>query len=283
VQPILITGGRGRLGRAFARLCRERYLAFEVTTRADLDIADAAAVNATLARIEPWLVINAAGYVAVDAAEDDAERCQRDNAIGAQTLARACARHGVDLVTFSSDLVFDGAKCAPYDEADAPAPLGVYGRSKLDAEARVLDANPGALVVRTSACFGPWDDDNFVTRVLDELAAGGEVRAAGDTTVSPTYVPDLVHACLDLAIDREHGLWHLANTGATTWAGLARAAATLAGYPADRVVAVPSTVLPWRARRPPFSALRSARGGLLPPWEHALRRYVVARVEAVPR
>lgn len=283
MQPLLITGGGGMLGRAFTRLCSERHLAFEVTTRADLDIADAAAVSVALARIEPWLVINAAGYVAVDAAENDAERCQRDNAIGAQTLALACARHGVDLVTFSSDLVFDGAKCAPYDEADAPAPLGVYGRSKHEAEARVLDAKPDALVVRTSACFGPWDDHNFVTRVLHELAADREVRAAGDITMSPTYVPDLVHACLDLAIDRERGLWHLANTGATTWAGLARDAATLAGYAGDRVVAVPATALPWRARRPAFSALRSARGGLLPPWEHALRRYHQARLEEVPR
>ena len=283
MTPILITGGLGMLGRAFARVCGERYLAFEVTTRAELDIADAAAVSATLARIQPWLVINAAGYVAVDAAEHDADRCHRDNAIGAQILARACARHGVGLVTFSSDLVFDGSKRTPYDEGDMPAPLGVYGRSKHDAEARVLDANPDALVVRTSACFGPWDDGNFVARVLRELAAGREVRAAGDTTVSPTYVPDLVHACLDLAIDREHGLWHLANTGATTWAGLARNAATLAGYPGDRVVEVPATALPWRARRPAFSALGSARGSLLPPWNHALRRYHEARLEEVQR
>jgi len=283
MQPVLITGGRGMLGRAFARLCGERYLAFEVATRAELDIADPAAVSATIARIEPWLVINAAGYVAVDAAEYDVERCQRDNAVGAQTLARACARHGVGLVTFSSDLVFDGVKRAPYDEADAPAPLSVYGRSKHDAEARVLDANPDALVVRTSACFGPWDDHNFVTRVLRELAVGRAVRAAADVTVSPTYVPDLVHACLDLAIDRERGLWHLANTGATTWAGLARDAATLAGFPGERVVAVPASALPWRARRPAFSALGSARGGLLPPWNDALRRYHEARLEEVRR
>jgi dTDP-4-dehydrorhamnose reductase len=283
MQPILITGGRGMLGRAFARLCAERYLAFEVTTRAELDIADAAAVAATLTRLEPWLVINAAGYVAVDAAEHDAERCRRDNSAGAETLARACARRRVALVTLSSDLVFDGAKRAPYHEADAPAPLSVYGRSQHEAEARVRDAHPDALVVRTSACFGPWDDHNFVTRTLRELAAGRIVRAAGDITVSPTYVPDLVHACLDLAIDGAHGVWHLAGTGATTWAGLAGAAATLAGYPDDRVVAVPATTLPWLAPRPPFSALGSARGGLLPPWEQALRRYHEARLEEARR
>lgn len=283
MQPILITGGRGMLGRAFARLCGERYLAFEATARGELDIADAAAVSAALGRLRPWLVINAAGYAAVDAAEDDAERCRRDNIAGAETLARACARARVDLVTFSSDLVFDGAKRAPYEEADAPAPLGVYGRSKHDAERRVRDAHPDALVVRTGACFGPWDPHDFVQRSLRALAAGREVRAAGDLTVSPTYVPDLVHACLDLAIDRARGVWHLANTGATTWAGLARAAAILAGYAGDCVADVPASSLRWRARRPVFSALGSARGALLPPWEHALRRHHEARLEEVGR
>jgi dTDP-4-dehydrorhamnose reductase len=281
MQPILITGATGTLGRAFARLCAERYLTCHVTSRAELDIADPDAVAATLDRVEPWLVINAAGYVRVDDAEHDHDRCHRDNALGPTTVARACARARIGLVTFSTDLVFDGRKRAPYDEADAPAPLGVYGRTKHEAEARVLAAHPGSLVVRTSAFFGPWDDHNFVTRALRELAAGREVHAAGDTTVSPTYLPDLVHTCLDLAIDREHGVWHLANAGTTTWAALAREAAELAGYRADQVVPVPAAALPWRARRPVFSALGSTRGALLPPWNDALRRYHEARLEEV--
>jgi dTDP-4-dehydrorhamnose reductase len=233
-----------------------------------------------LARSEPWLVINAAGYARVDDAERDLARCERDNVRGAEVLARACARHRIGLVTFSSDLVFDGRKGRPYDEGDAPAPLGVYGRSKAEAERLVLEAHPAALVVRASAYFGPWDDHNFVTSALRELAAGRAVRAAGDTIVSPTYLPDLVHACLDLAIDGERGVWHLANTGTTTWAGLAGAAAGLAGHDVARVVAVPASALGWRARRPRFSALSSTRGVLLPPWSDALRRYCDARGEA---
>jgi dTDP-4-dehydrorhamnose reductase len=281
MRPILITGATGTLGRAFARLCAERYLACHVTSRAELDIADPDAVAAALDRVEPWLVINAAGYVRVDDAEHDRDRCHRDNALGPTTVARACARDGVGLVTFSTDLVFDGQKREPYDEADAPAPLGVYGRTKHEAEARVLAAHPGSLVVRTSAFFGPWDAHNFVTRTLRALAADQIVHAAGDTTVSPTYLPDLVHACLDLAIDGEHGVWHLANAGTTTWADLAREAAELAGYRADRVVPVPAATLPWRARRPAFSALGSTRGVLLPPWNDALRRYHAARLEEI--
>jgi dTDP-4-dehydrorhamnose reductase len=279
MQPILITGATGTLGRAFTQLCGERYLACRLTSRAELDIADPDSIAAALDRFEPWLVINTAGYARVDDAEHDQDRCRRDNALGAEAVALACARDRVGLVTFSTDLVFDGRKREPYDEDDAPAPLGVYGRTKHEAEVRALDAHPGSLVVRTSAFFGPWDDHNFVTRALRELAAGREVRAADDTIVSPTYVPDLVHACLDLAIDGECGLWHLANAGATTWANLAREAAELAGHRVDRVVPVPGAALPWRARRPVFSALGSARGVLLPPWSDALGRYREARLE----
>jgi dTDP-4-dehydrorhamnose reductase len=269
----LITGGHGTLGRAFARLCAERHLAFHVTSRAELDAAEPASVAAALDRLEPWLVVNAAGYVRVDDAERDPVRCHRDNAVAPETVARACARDQVALVTFSSDLVFDGGKRAPYDEGDAPAPLGVYGQTKHEGEVRVLDAHPGALVVRTSAFFGPWDDANFVTRALRALAAGREVRAPDDIVVSPTYVPDLVHACLDLAIDGECGLWHLANAGPTTWANLARGAAELAGHPLDRIVPVARHEMAWRATRPLFSALGSTRGALLPPLHDALRRY----------
>ena len=111
-------------------------------------------------------------------------------------------------MTFSSDLVFDGAQSSPYVENDAVSPLNVYGRSKARSEALVLDRYPDALVVRTSAFFSPWDEHNFVTSALRALRAGQSFPAAQDMTVSPTYVPDLVDACLDLLIDRESG--HLA-------------------------------------------------------------------------
>jgi dTDP-4-dehydrorhamnose reductase len=129
------------------------------------------------------------------------------------------------------------------------------------------------LVVRTSAFFGPWDEHNFVTRTLRELAAGRTVSAASDTIVSPTYVPDLVHATLDLAIDGESGIWHLANTDAITWAELARDAAEVTGHRVDHLVPVPASALGWRVPRPQYSALGSARASLMPSLRHALERY----------
>ncbi|HUQ04110.1 MAG TPA: SDR family oxidoreductase [Kofleriaceae bacterium] len=275
--PILITGARGTLGGAFARMCRVRDLAFELTTRDALDIGDRRSVMEALERHQPWAVINAAGYVRVDDAEDDHHACMLANVDGPELLAEACASARLPFVTFSSDLVFDGAKETPYDERDLPRPLNVYGRSKLAAEQRVLDAHPGAMVVRTSAFFGPWDSHNFVTQTLCALREGRPVQAAHDAHVSPTYLPDLVNSSLDLLIDGEFGLWHLSNVGTVSWAELARAAARLVGLDADGVEGVPAHALSWRAQRPRFSALGSWRGAMLPSLDDALARYVTER------
>jgi dTDP-4-dehydrorhamnose reductase len=280
--PVLITGASGTLGRAFARICRKRNLAYRLLSRHDMDITDPASVERALAEHRPWAVVNTAGYVRVDDAEGDAERCLRENTIGAAVLAAACAQRGIHLTTFSSDLVFDGNLERPYVEADPTAPLNVYGRSKADAEQRVLDKHPGALVVRTSAFFGPWDKHNFVTLALQALERGETFRAASDLVVSPTYVPDLVHACLDLAIDGEAGIWHLANVGETSWADLARKAAQAAGITSGRVEGVPASELGFTAARPRQVALRSERGLLLPALDNAIARYLELRNQDDP-
>jgi dTDP-4-dehydrorhamnose reductase len=209
----------------------------------------------------------------VDDAEHEPEICLRVNAEGPAILAQSCARQGVALLTFSSDLVFDGTCADPYVESNAVAPLNVYGRSKALAEARVLKAYPSALVIRTSAFFGPWDEYNFVTIALRQLAAGQTFVAAEDSVVSPTYVPDLVNATLDLLIDGECGLWHLANKSAIAWAELARLAASMAGVDASSLEARPIRELGLRAARPTYSVLGSERGLLLPSLDHAMSRY----------
>ncbi|HEX8653383.1 MAG TPA: family 1 glycosylhydrolase [Pyrinomonadaceae bacterium] len=277
-RPLLITGARGTLGSAFARLCQSRGISYRLLTRKEMDIADPATVEKALGEYEPWAIINAAGYVRVDDAEREPDLCRRENAYGPQILAAACARRGVALVTFSSDLVFDGASRAPYMESCGVAPLCVYGQTKAEAEKRVLDTLPSALVIRTSAFFGPWDKHNFVTVALDTVAARRPFVAASDATVSPTYVPDLVNATLDLLIDGERGLWHLANPGAITWAELARLAANLADLDASFIDGRPTGGLSLAAPRPLYSVLGSERApGLLPPLENALSRYLHER------
>lgn len=269
-RPILITGATGTLGKAFARLCEMRNLPFQLLTRQEMDIADQQSVVAALDRIEPWAIVNAAGYVRVDDAEHDFERCFRENVDGPTRLAIACASRGIQLLAFSSDLVFDGERNRPYVESDCPAPLSMYGRSKVTAEMRVLEILPSALMVRTSAFFGPWDEHNFMIRALRTLAAGQMFVAADDSTVSPTYVPDLVHACLDLLIDGERGVWHLTNAGATDWAQWARSAARLVGLDPANVEGCATAALGFAAPRPRYSVLGSERGTLLQSFDDAL-------------
>ena len=280
VQPILITGATGTLGAAFKRICEARNLACHALTRQEMDITDPASVDAAIVRFKPWAIINAGGFVRVDEAETDSERCMRENTLGPTVLALACMRHALRFMTFSSDLVFDGVKGVPYVESDATNPLGVYGRSKADAETRVLDADPQALVIRTSAFFGPWDRHNFVTQALGALANGEPFQAAGDMIVSPTYVPDLVKVALDLMIDRERGIWHLTNGDAVSWAELARRACAAAGMSADGLQEIAGAAVDYPAQRPAFSALGSERALLLPSLDDALQRYAHAVQEA---
>lgn len=269
--PILILGAGGTLGTAFVKICEDRSLAYAALSRHDLDVADAQAVAEVLKTWNPWAVINAAGYVRVDQAETDREGCLRTNTIGAATVATLCERLHIHYLTFSSDLVFDGMRSSPYVESHPVAPLNVYGQSKAEAERQVLRIMPSALIVRTSAFFGPWDSANFVATTLHQLSKGRSLHVSAGI-VSPTYVPDLVHACLDLLIDGESGVWHLANQGHVTWGEFARHTAALANLDPHLVEEHAPIALGLAAARPLYSALGSERGALLPAWEDSLAR-----------
>jgi dTDP-4-dehydrorhamnose reductase len=261
-RPLLITGATGTLGQAMARLCAHRGLACRLTSRAELDLDDQRSIDAMVERERPWAVVNTAGHVRVAEAENDADACMAANATGAARLARACARAGIPMVAFSSDLVFDGA-AGPYDEDSATCPRTVYGMSKAAMEDAVLAASPDHLVIRTSAFFGPWDRHNFAWAVLDALGRGRRFEADAGTIVSPTFVPDLVHATLDLLLDGERGIWHLANEGAVSWHGFARTLAEGAGYDPGCVRAI-------RTGAPCNTALVSARGRIMRPLDRAM-------------
>ena len=277
---ILITGGGGTLATAFACISASRGLRCDVRSRDQLDITDGAAIDAALDRYRPWAVVNAAGYVRVDQAEADEQRCHLVNAVGAELLAKACARRGVRLLCFSSDLVFDGRTARPYVESDPMAPLSAYGRSKVDAEHMVGEAFPEALIARTSAFFGPWDGANVIHLAAAAFAAGEPWRAPNDQRVSPTYVPDLVNISLDLLIDGAGGIWHLANEGSVSWAELARKAAALLGYSAALVDECTTAALEVAAPRPPYSVLGTERGHRMPTLDDALARFARERAGA---
>jgi dTDP-4-dehydrorhamnose reductase len=194
------------------------------------------------------------------------------NAEGAARLAASCAEAGLLSISFSSDLVFDGQK-REYVESDDTAPLSVYGRSKCQMEESIATLSGDHLIIRTAAFFSPADEYNFARQVSRALSCGEPYQASGDQAVSPTYVPDLCDAVLDLLIDRETGVWHLSNRSTVTWADFARMVAVHCGLSSDLVRDVSGKALPWRAPRPVQCGLASERGEILPDLHDALNRF----------
>jgi dTDP-4-dehydrorhamnose reductase len=275
----LITGKRGTLGSAFSRICEQRGLNYQLFSREELDISDMHQIQKAIETFDPWAIINAAGYVRVDDAEKEIEQCFRDNVTGPRNLAMACNRYGLRLLTFSSDLVFNGEKGEPYLEADKVSPLNIYGRSKAEAEKIILTTYGDGLVIRTSAFFGPWDKHNFAIKILQSLETEKEVEVADNITVSPTYIPDLVNATLDLLMDGEKNIWHLCNNGSVTWADFAKQIAIRARKNVKLLKPVSTMTFP--APRPIYSVLNTNKGIQLPRLEDAIERYFSERREDI--
>jgi dTDP-4-dehydrorhamnose reductase len=272
MRPLLIIGKNGALGNAFAQECDLRGLPYYLLSRKEIDLCDLMSIEMVLNATRPWAVINAAGYSSVDGAESDPDACYRLNTESAVNLAQACVRHRIRLTCFSSDLVFDGQKQTAYFEDDALSPLNVYGKSKAMMEEQVMETHPSALVVRASALFGPHCQRNFVSRTLDALGRGESASVANDVVISPTYAPDLVTATLDLMVDHDSGIWHLANEGALSWYDFVRMVSAQAGI-SGNIHGAPWRDLNYSAPRPTFSALGSGRGQILPSIDDALARY----------
>ncbi|MCH4152425.1 MAG: sugar nucleotide-binding protein [Sphingobium sp.] len=280
--PLLILGATGTLGQAIAAACRHRDIAHVLTSRGQLDLGNGESIAAALDFHKPWCVVNAAGWVRVDDAEKEADACHAANAAGALRLAEACARRGIPTVSFSSDLVFDGQANRPYRESDAAAPLNVYGRSKRDAEQAVLALSGSHLIVRTAAFFSAADPHNFAIHALQALASGQSFRAAQDHVVSPTFVPQLVNAVLDLCIDGAEGLWHLTNGEPVSWADFGRRVAAACGMRTAGIEAVPGASLGWVAPRPLYVPLASEKGRLMGQLDEAMDHFAYLLREKRP-
>ncbi len=251
---IAVLGAGGQLGSAFIRLLGKDAVAL---TRADIDMTRPEEIDPWIAANRPELVLNCAAYTAVDAAEEDKDTARLVNATSVGALASATMRHRSGLVTFSTDYVFDGAKDSPYLESDAPHPLNVYGSTKLEGEKLAIRAHPEALVIRTSWVLS-GTHRNFARTML-ELIPKGPVQVVDDQRGRPTMVDDLARATMTAVRQGATGLLHMANEGVTTWFGLAREIALIAGLDPTRVVAIESAQFPRPAVRPANSVLDSER------------------------
>ncbi len=274
---LVIFGAGGTLGHAFSKLAQLRGLPHYALVRKDADLLDRPKIAEILNDLQPWAIVNAAGYVKVDQAEKEILECFNENVAAAEILADEAANRKVRFLTFSSDLVFSGVEEGRgLKETAEVKPLNVYGRSKAEAEVRVLSRFPQALVVRTSAFFGPWDEHNFLTVTLAKLKRSERVQVPCDLIITPTYVPDLVHASLDLLIDGEMGIWHLSNeNGALSWYDFAFRAAEKLKLPTQLLIPVPASELPYLvAQRPRNSSLESEKAKWMPDLELALENYL---------
>lgn len=277
-NAILIIGKNGTLGKAFSNICGQRSLKSILLSRQELDICDEKSIRNAINQYKPWAIINTAGYVRVDEAESAADECLRINAYGAGLLAKVCNSSGIKFMTFSSDMVFDGNKQAPYTENDNVNPVNTYGLSKAKAEELVLKEHPGALIIRTSSFFGPWDSYNFAYCILQKLAKNESCIAFKNVFISPTYVPDLVHTALDIFIDEEKGIWHITNDGCTSWSDIAAEIAERAGYKRNTIQNAFVEDINPLAKRPLYSAMQSARGIKLSSIDNAISRYFSEKI-----
>lgn len=280
-SPILILGATGTLGKAIHWACRHRNLEAELTSRDQLDLSDERGIGEALDRIRPAAVINAAGWVRVDDAEDDSDACYAANSNGAARLAKLCSDRGIATVNFSSDLVFGDDSASPRSEAHAVNPMNVYGESKARMEAAVRALGGDHLIVRTAAFFSPFDAHNFAVHATRAFEQGDTFRAADDQIISPTYVPDLCNAVLDLLLDGEEGIWHLSNGTPLTWAEFAQQIALESGFDPGLVIPVNGQAIGWRAARPANCALVSDKGSPMPSLASAIEKFAEVTIPTI--
>jgi len=275
---ILITGGKGMLGRALLeqRPSGLTVLAVDVD---ELDVASPDAVRLCLRDFGPDAVIHCAAMTDVDGCETDPDAAQRANAEASANVAGACG-DTVRIVAVSTDFVFDGRRTEPYHEDDPPAPISVYGRTKLAGEGRVRALARNHAVVRTAWTFAPWGR-NFVLSILRAAREKGRLRVVDDQVGSPTYAPDLAGALWRLVATDERGTFHLTNSGVVSRYDFAREIVAAAGMTHVPVEPIKSADLAQPAARPAYSALANTRLPALRHYREALAD-CIARTEAAP-
>lgn len=289
ISRVLIAGAGGMLGTALQRVLAERGTPFTAPPESDFDITDPDAVArvvaqfaGTLAPTETGLLVNAAAYTNVEAAEDDPDTACRVNELGAHNLATAARDAGLAFAHVSTDFVFDGTKDGPYVESDEPNPLSVYGASKLAGEIAVATAYPRALIVRTAWVFGPGGV-NFPSKILALARERDRLSIVTDEIGSPTYTIDLATALLGLSEAGASGLYHLAGAGSCSRFDLASEVLRLAGL-APALEPVTADAFPTKARRPRNSVLDCGKAATLGvstrAWQDSLAEFIVETLGA---
>jgi dTDP-4-dehydrorhamnose reductase len=270
LSRVVILGAGGLLGSHLVTALGGTGHQVGAYDRRACDITDGDAVLGALRGASA--VINCAAFTNVDKSETEPAAATAANALGPEHVAQAAAEVGARAIHISTDFVFDGKKDGPYDEADEPAPLSTYGRTKLEGERRFLRALPSGAVVRVQGLYG-HNGANFASKLPELLRAGKALRLDNERRVQPTWAREAALQLIALLDSPVRGVVHLSNTGATTWAGYTRRLAVRLGIP-HTFEEVPSAALPMPAARPPncvlsHRVLREAGIFRLGSWEEA--------------
>lgn len=270
-MKILLVGANGQLGRALQAVLNDHECV--PLDRSRLDIVRLAAVREAVQAYRPDVVLNAAAYTRVDAAEHDATTAYRVNALGARNVALAAAALHIPVLHVSTDYVFDGTSTRPYHEFDRPNPRSVYGASKLAGEEAVRTLNPRHYIVRTAWLYHVWGE-NFPKTICALAQRSAEVHVVSDQYGSPTYAPHLAAAIAQLLPTEAYGTYHLAGYGGTSWFEFTRLLYTCLGIRTS-VKPIATADFPRPAERPRYSVLTTIQDPkiLLPPWEEGVRTF----------
>jgi dTDP-4-dehydrorhamnose reductase len=276
-RSVLVVGAAGQLGQTIVAALKDQWPTVGLT-RHDLDLTIAADVDRRVHELDPWVIVNCAGYNEVDKAEQEPVQALEANALAVMNLADAAARGGATLVHYSSDFVFDGETDRPYREDDEPAPRNVYAASKLLGEWFAADA-ARHYVLRVESLFGgDGPHKSSLDRIIASIEAGKPVQAFIDRTVSPSYACDVAAATASiLRTQPAVGIYHCVNTGAASWFEVATEVGRLAGG-ASPIEGITLADVELPAARPRYCALSNeklrAAGIPMPRWQDALERYL---------
>jgi len=284
-ERVFVTGSRGQLGAAFVArlspLCQVAGVDLD-----DLDITDPVRVREAVRSFGPGLILNCAAFNDVDGAEARTLDAYRVNGEAVWTLASVARERAAVFVHYSSEFVYDGTQERPYTEDDEVAPQSVYGATKLVGE-RYAAAAPRHYVLRLSSLYGGHTGRTTIDWIVRQGLAGAPVRAFSDRTVSPSYVPDVVEATLELlGAGAPFGRYNCGSPDWCTWADIAERALAFTGRP-GLLERAAFTNTPGRAARPQHCAMSSARLCAVVrsprPWREALDHYLAGRAPGAGR
>jgi len=280
-MKVVLIGADGQLGSELLKIL-PRLATVVPLYYPEFDVTQAQKVRAVLNGLRPDLVINTAAFHRVDECEDNPQASFLVNAIAVRDLALTAREQGFALVHFSTDYVFDGRKTSPYEENDSPAPLNVYGTSKLAGEFFLRSLLDKHFLVRTCGLYGTASSRekgyNFVDRMLALAGEGKTIRVVNDQWVTPTSAAELAERVAELIQTSHYGLFHLTNEGKCTWFEFAQEIFRQAGLN-PRLEGIDSRSFGARARRPLYSVLENKRANVLglkgfSAWPAALTAYL---------